>query len=280
LPWLPGYEASQPVRVGNAASTQFQLDIYGEVLDTLHVARRAGLDADDNAWRVERALIEFVESAWQDPDEGIWEVRGPRRHFTHSKMMAWVAVDRGIKAVERFGREGPAQRWRQVRETIHEDVCRRGFDAELGAFVQYYGARHVDASLLMAPLVGFLPPTDPRVLGTVRAVRTQLVTDGFVARYPTRPEVDGLPPGEATFLPGTLWLADALALQGRLDEAREIFERVLAVRNDVGLLAEEYDPRARRMLGNFPQALSHVALVNTARNLTRGGGPAEQRPRG
>jgi GH15 family glucan-1,4-alpha-glucosidase len=278
LPWLPGYEGSQPVRVGNAAATQFQLDVYGEVLDTLHVARRAGLDADDNAWRVERALIEFVESAWQDPDEGIWEMRGPRRHFTHSKMMAWVALDRGIKAVERFGLGGPAERWRRVRGAIHEDVCRRGFDAELGAFVQYYGARHADASLLMATLVGFLPATDPRILGTVRAVREPLVADGFVARYQTHPEVDGLPPAEATFLPCTLWLADALALQGRLDEAREIFQRVLAVRNDVGLLAEEYDPREHRMLGNFPQALSHVALVNTARNLTRAGGPAEQRP--
>jgi len=279
LPWLPGYEGSRPVRVGNAASTQFQLDVYGEVMDALHVARRAGLDPDDNAWRVERALIDFVESAWREPDEGIWEVRGARRHFTHSKMMAWVALDRGVKAVERFGLDGPVARWRRVREEIHADVCRRGFDPQAKTFVQYYGARDVDASLLMAPLVGFLPPSDPRIVGTVRAVREQLVTDGFVARYRTDPEVDGLPPGEGTFLPCTLWLADALTLQGRQDEAREIFRRVLAVRNDVGLLAEEYDPRARRMLGNFPQALSHVALVNTARNLTRAGGPAEQRPR-
>jgi GH15 family glucan-1,4-alpha-glucosidase len=279
LPWLPGYEGSRPVRVGNAASTQFQLDVYGEVMDALHVARRAGLDPDENAWRVERALIEFVESSWHEPDEGIWEVRGPRRHFTHSKMMAWVALDRGVKAVERFGLEGPAARWRRVREEIHADVCERGFDAQAGTFVQSYGARQVDASLLMAPLVGFLPPTDPRIVGTVRAVRERLVSNGFVARYPTTPEVDGLPPGEGTFLPCTLWLADALALQGRLDEAREIFQRVLAVRNDVGLLAEEYDPHARLMLGNFPQALSHVALVNTARNLTRAGGPAEERPR-
>jgi GH15 family glucan-1,4-alpha-glucosidase len=278
LPWLPGYEGSRPVRVGNAATTQFQLDVYGEVIDTLHVARRSGLDPDENAWRVERAMIEFVESAWREPDEGIWEVRGGRRHFTHSKVMAWVALDRGVKAVERFGLDGPVARWRGVRQAIHDEVCRRGFDPQLGAFVQYYGAREVDASLLMTPLVGFLPATDPRILGTVRAVRTQLMADGFVARYPTRPEVDGLPPGEGTFLPCTLWLADNLALQGDVAEAREIFERVLAVRNDVGLISEEYDPHARRMLGNFPQALSHVALVNTARNLTRAGGPAEHRP--
>jgi GH15 family glucan-1,4-alpha-glucosidase len=277
VPWLPGYEASAPVRVGNAATTQFQLDVYGEVLDAMHVARRSGLDPDDSAWRVERALVEYVESAWRQPDEGIWEVRGDRRHFTHSKVMAWVAVDRAVKAVERFRLDGPVERWRRVRAEIHEEVCQRGFDRDLGAFVQYYGASQVDASLLMAPVVGFLPASDPRILGTVQAISRHLMSDGFVARYQTHPDVDGLPPGEATFLPCTLWLADNLALQGRLDEARELFERVLAVRNDVGLLSEEYEPRTRRLLGNFPQALSHVAVVNTAQNLTRAGGPAEHR---
>jgi GH15 family glucan-1,4-alpha-glucosidase len=277
LGWLPGYEGSAPVRVGNAAINQFQLDVYGEVMDALHVARRSGLDPDENAWRVERALVEFVESAWHEPDEGIWEVRGGRRHFTHSKMMAWVALDRAVKAVERFGLNGPLQRWREARAAIHEEVCRRGFDDKLGAFVQYYGATELDASLLMMSLVGFLPPSDPRVIGTVAAIRDRLTRDGFVMRYATKPDVDGLPHGEAAFLPCTLWLADNLALQGQLRKAREIFERVLAVRNDVGLLAEEFDPKAGRLLGNFPQALSHVALINTARNLTRAGGPAEHR---
>jgi GH15 family glucan-1,4-alpha-glucosidase len=277
VPWLPGYEASAPVRVGNAAATQFQLDVYGEVLDAMHVARRSGLHPDDSAWRVERALVEYVAATWREPDEGIWEVRGDRRHFTHSKVMAWVALDRAVKAVERFRLDGPVERWRRVRAEIHDEVCQRGFDRDLGAFVQYYGAAQVDASLLMAPVVGFLPASDPRILGTVRAIGRHLMSDGFVARYQTHPEVDGLPPGEATFLPCTLWMADNLALQGRLDEARELFERVLAVRNDVGLLSEEYEPRTRRLLGNFPQALSHVAIVNTAQNLTRAGGPAEHR---
>ena len=279
LPWLPGYEGSVPVRIGNAATAQFQLDVYGEVLDALHVARREGLAPDDNAWRVERNLAEFVEEAWTRPDEGIWEVRGPRRHFVHSKVMAWVALDRAVKAIERFGLEGPLDRWRGVRDAIHAEVCRVGFDAGVGSFVQYYGADVVDASLLMIPLVGFLPARDPRMIATVDAVRRHLVTDGFVARYPTLPHVDGLPPGEAAFLPCTLWLADNLTLQGRIAEAEEIFERVLAIRNDVGLLAEEYDPAARRQLGNVPQALSHVALINTARNLEQGGGPAEHRSR-
>jgi GH15 family glucan-1,4-alpha-glucosidase len=277
LPWLPGYEGSTPVRIGNAASTQFQLDVYGEVADALHYARRIGLEADANAWRVERAMMQFVESAWKEPDEGIWEVRGPRRPFTHSRVMAWVAVDRAIKAVERFGLEGPVDRWRRLRATIHDDVCRNGYDSAMGAFVQSYGSQLLDASLLMIPLVGFLPATDPRMLGTVRAVQTHLVSDGFVARYQTRPDVDGLPPGEGAFLPCTFWLADNLALQGRHAEARAIFERLLAIRNDVGLLSEEYDPVARRLLGNFPQAFTHVGLINTARNLTRRGGPAEHR---
>jgi GH15 family glucan-1,4-alpha-glucosidase len=275
--WLPGYEGSVPARIGNAATTQFQLDIHGEVVDALHYARRIGLEADEDAWRVEGNLVEFVESAWQEPDEGIWEVRGPRRLFTHSKVMAWVALDRAVKAVERFGLEGPVERWRAVRGAIHDDVCRNGFDRELGAFVQYYGAKLLDASLLMIPLVGFLPATDPRMLGTVAAIQKHLTSDGLVARYQTTPELDGLPPGEGAFLPCTFWLADNLALQGRQDEARALFQRLLDVRNDVGLLSEEYDPGARRLLGNFPQAFSHVGLINTARNLSRRGGPAEHR---
>ena len=277
LPWLPGYEGAAPVRVGNAASGQFQLDVYGEVADALHCAWRFGLTPDENAWRVVRTMVEYVESAWQEPDEGIWEVRGPRRPFTHSRVMAWVALDRAVKAVERFGQTGPVDRWRHLREVIHDDVCRHCYDPKLGAFVQSCGSTLLDASLLMIPLVGFLPATDPRVLGTVRAIEQHLVTDGFVARYQTRTDVDGLPPGEGVFLPCTFWLADNLALQGRTTEARELFERLLAVRNDVGLLSEEYDPAARRLLGNFPQAFTHMSLVNTARNLTSGSGPAEHR---
>jgi GH15 family glucan-1,4-alpha-glucosidase len=277
LPWLPGYEGSSPVRVGNAASTQFQLDVYGEVADVLHTTRRVGLDFDENAWRVEQAMVQFVESAWQEPDEGIWEVRGPRRPFTHSRVMAWVAVDRAVKAVERFGLAGPVDRWRRLRRAIHDDVCRAGYDPALGAFVQYYGSALPDASLLMIPLVGFLPATDPRMLGTVKLIEQRLVTEGLVARYQTLPHVDGLPPGEGAFLPCSFWLADNLALQGRDAEARALFERLLALRNDVGLLSEEYEPISRRLVGNFPQAFSHVTLINTARNLARGGGPAEHR---
>jgi GH15 family glucan-1,4-alpha-glucosidase len=277
LPWLPGYEGSAPVRTGNAASTQFQLDVYGEVVDAFHYARRIGLEPDDNAWRVERAMVEYVESVWQEPDEGIWEVRGPRRAFTHSRVMAWVAVDRAVKAVEQFGLSGPVERWRAVRARIHTDVCRQGYDTELGAFVQSYGTKLLDASLLLMPLVGFLPATDPRVLGTVEAIRRHLVTDGLVARYQTQPDVDGLPPGEGAFLACTFWLADNLALQGRRAEAAELFERLLSLRNDVGLLSEQYDPDSRRLLGNFPQAMSHMSLINTARNLTRQGGPAQHR---
>jgi GH15 family glucan-1,4-alpha-glucosidase len=279
LPWLPGHQGSTPVRVGNAAATQFQLDVYGEVLDSLHVARRAGLAPDDSAWRVERAFADFITRSWREPDEGIWEVRGGRRHFTHSKVMAWIALDRAVRAVERFHLDGPVERWRSERAAIHADVCRHGFDPQSGVFVQSYGSQELDASLLLMPLVGFLPADDARVQATVRAIAEGLTVDGFVMRYRTHSAVDGLPPGEGTFLPCTLWLADNLAVQGRLDEAHEFFERVLAVRNDVGLLAEEYDPRSRRLLGNFPQALSHVGLINTARNLTRAGGPAEHRQR-
>jgi GH15 family glucan-1,4-alpha-glucosidase len=277
LPWLPGYAGSSPVRVGNAAHTQMQLDVYGEVMDALHSARKHGLAADDDSWRLEQALVEHVETAWKEPDEGIWEVRGPRRHFTHSKVMAWVALDRAVKGVERFGLDGPVERWRRVRATIHDDVCSRGFDRDVGAFVQYYDSRLLDASLLMIPLVGFLPADDPRMLGTVRAIQAHLSTDGFVARYATMPEVDGLPSGEGAFLPCSFWLVDNLVLQGRTDEARELFERLVAVGNDVGLFAEEYDPRTKRQLGNFPQAMTHMALVNTAANLSSSSGPARAR---
>jgi GH15 family glucan-1,4-alpha-glucosidase len=279
IPWLPGYEGARPVRVGNAASGQFQLDVYGEVMDALHCARRNAVPPSGPAWRVQRALVRFVESAWERPDEGIWEVRGPRRHFTHSKVMAWVALDRAVKAVEQFGHDGPVNHWRHVRDRIHADVCRHGYDPDLNAFVQYYGSHDLDASLLMIPLVGFLPATEPRMLGTVEAIRQKLMANGFVLRYPTAPHVDGLPTGEGAFLPCTFWLADNLALQGRLGEAQEIFERLLALRNDVGLLSEEYDPVARRLVGNFPQAFSHVGLINTAQNLTRRNGPAQDRPR-
>jgi GH15 family glucan-1,4-alpha-glucosidase len=275
--WLPGYAGSTPVRVGNAAASQFQLDVYGEVMDAFHTARRLGVPPDENAWHVQRRMVEYVERAWWEPDEGIWEVRGPRRHFTHSKVMAWVALDRAVKAVERFGLEGPVDRWRTARDQIHADVCAKGYDPEIGAFVQFYGGRLLDASLLMIPLVGFLSADDPRMRGTVKAIEERLTTDGFVARYPTVPEVDGLPPGEGAFLPCSFWLADNLALQGRHDEARALFERLLAVRNDVGLLAEEYEPRTRRLLGNFPQAMSHMALINTAANLTKARGPAQDR---
>ena len=277
LGWLPGYESSTPVRIGNAAWEQFQLDVYGELMDALHLARRGGLAPDENAWRVERALTEHLESCWSEPDNGIWEMRGPKRHFTHSKVMAWVAVDRMVKAVERYGLQGPVERWRSLRGRIHEEVCRHGFDRERNSFVQYYGGGELDASLLMIALVGFLPPHDPRVKGTVEAIERDLVEEGFVLRYRTQPKVDGLPPGEAPFLACSFWLADNLALMGRWEDARLLFERLLSLRNDVGLLAEEYDPAAKRLLGNFPQAFSHVALINTASNLSQAQGPAKDR---
>ena len=277
LPWLPGYESSRPVRIGNGAANQLQLDVYGEVIDALHHARRLGLESDADAWTLEQALLRYLEQAWREPDEGIWEVRGPRRPFTHSKVMAWVAFDRAVKAVEQHGLEGPVDRWRQLREEVHADVCRQGFDATRNTFTQYYGSTDLDASLLMIPLVGFLPASDPRMLGTVEAIERELMVDGFVHRYPTREHVDGLPPGEGAFLPCTFWLADNYALQGRFDEAQRVFERLLSKTNDLGLLAEEYDEAGGRMVGNFPQAFSHVMLINTARNLARRHGPAEDR---
>ncbi|HET7488192.1 MAG TPA: glycoside hydrolase family 15 protein [Acidimicrobiales bacterium] len=275
---LGGYEGSRPVRVGNAASRQFQLDVFGEVMDCMHQARRAGVAEDAHSWELQRTLMDFLEGNWREPDEGIWEVRGPRRHFTHSKVMAWVAADRAVKAVERHGLEGPGDRWRALRAAIHEEVCDRGFDAGRSTFTQSYGRPELDASLLMIPLVGFLPARDPRVVGTVAAVERELCEDGFVRRYAgaSLGEVDGVAGSEAAFLPCTFWLADNLILQGRKEEGRALFERLAGVANDVGLLAEEYDPHAGRLLGNFPQAFSHVALVNTAHNLGAGG-PARAR---
>jgi GH15 family glucan-1,4-alpha-glucosidase len=275
--WLPGYEGSKPVRVGNAAVNQLQLDVYGEVMDALYQASKGGMGGNEAAWQMQRAMLEHLEKIWPSPDEGIWEVRGARRHFTYSKIMAWVAVDRAIKTVESFGVEGPLDKWRELRARIHEDVCRRGFDRKRNAFVQHYGSPELDASLLLIPITGFLPPEDPRVAGTVEAIRRELTVDGFVMRYRTRSDLDGLPAGEGVFLACSFWLADNLKLQGRDEEARELFERLLALRNDVGLLAEEYDPVAKRFLGNFPQAFSHVALVNTAANLGERKKPVEQR---
>jgi GH15 family glucan-1,4-alpha-glucosidase len=268
------------VRIGNAAYRQHQLDTYGEVLDALHQARKLGLPASDEAWRVKRALIRALEREWEKPDEGIWEIRGPARQFTHSKVMAWVAMDRAVKFVEEFGADGEVDRWRSCRDKIHDQIWREGFNADLNSFVQYYGATEVDASLLMLPLVGFVDAKHPAMRGTVDRIQKYLVRDGFVDRYKTHTGVDGLPPGEGAFFLCTFWLADNLALQGRYREARDLFERLLALRNDVGLLAEEYDVPGKRLVGNFPQAFSHVGLINTARNLSAHGGPAEQRKEG
>jgi GH15 family glucan-1,4-alpha-glucosidase len=268
LTWLPGYKKSKPVRIGNAASTQFQLDVYGEVMDSLHLARAADIDPHPEAWNVQIAMLEFLESHWQDPDEGLWEVRGSRRHFTHSKIMAWVAFDRAIKDAEKEGLNAPLARWRRVRERIHAQVCKLGFNRANNTFVQSYESKFLDASLLLIPQVGFLPADDPRVLGTISAIEKHLLVNGLLLRYSTATRVDALPAGEGTFLACSFWLADCYALTGRRDEAEALFERLLALGNDVGLFAEEYDPRAKRMLGNFPQALTHMSLVNTARLLS------------
>ncbi len=277
LTWLPGFGGSSPVRIGNAAHGQFQLDVFGEILDAVFQAWRMGVPPDADVWRVTEALLAFLESAWKEPDEGVWEVRGERRHFTHSKVMAWVAVDRAIKGVERFGLQGPIDRWKALRAQIHEEVCARGFSLARGTFVQSYGSTALDASLLTMPLVGFLPATDPRVAATITAVEHELCHDGFVRRYQTEDGTDGLPPGEATFLLCSFWLADALQLLGRRADAERQFERVLSVRNDVGLLAEGYDTVRRCLAGNFPQAFSHVGLVNTAYNLSRHVAPLQER---
>jgi GH15 family glucan-1,4-alpha-glucosidase len=277
LGWLPGYESSRPVRIGNGAARQLQLDVFGEVMDALHQARRGSAHRNESTWGLERALTEHLEKTWHEPDEGIWELQSGRRQNTYSKVMAWVAFDRAVKSAEQYGLPGPLARWREVRARIHADVCAQGFDRQRGSFVQSYGSDALDASLLLMPIVGFLPPEDPRMRGTVAAIERELVEDGLVRRYDTRVAHDGLPPGEGAFLACSFWLADNLVLQGRLDEGRAMFERLLALRNDVGLLSEEYDTRTKRFTGNFPQAFSHVALVNTAFNLSRVHGPAMQR---
>jgi GH15 family glucan-1,4-alpha-glucosidase len=274
---LQGYEGAKPVRIGNAASEQLQLDIYGEVMDALHHARKGKLAADGAGWMLQQELLKHLETIWVTPDQGIWEVRGGPKQFTYSKVMAWVAFDRAIKTVEQFGLQGPVDAWRALRKTIHDEVCREAFNADIGAFVQSYGSKELDASVLLIPLVGFLPPTDPRVRSTVEAIERHLMVDGFVLRYDPSTSSDGLPGREGAFLACSFWLADNLVLLGRRDDARRLFQRLLALRNDVGLLSEEYDPRAKRLVGNFPQAFSHITLVNTAYNLSRAHKPAEQR---
>ena len=270
LDWLPGYEGAAPVRIGNAAADQFQLDVYGELMDAMLQARQGGLETEEAAWRLQVALLDYLEGAWDEPDEGIWEVRGPRRHFTHSKVMAWVAFDRAVRTVEDTGLDGPVDRWRAARAAVHREVCEQAWDGERRTFTQAYGSRTLDAATLLIPTTGFLPADDERVVGTVDAIQRELCRDGFVLRYDTADGDDGLPPGEGAFLPCTFWLVDALVLLGRRDEAQAMFDRVAALRNDVGLLSEEYDPVARRLVGNFPQAFSHVGLVNSALNLERG----------
>jgi len=277
IAWLPGYEASQPVRIGNAAHGQLQLDVFGEVMDALHQACRGGIGLREEDWAFQRALLGHLAQVWQQPDEGLWEVRGGPRHFTHSKVMAWVAFDRGIRAIETDGVEGPLDEWRAARGAIYEDVCRHGFDPQLGSFVQSYGSQELDASLLLIPTVGFLPPDDPRVQGTIAAVERRLFVDGFLRRYDPATSPDGVPGGEGVFLACSFWLADAYVLCGRMADARRLFERLVALCNDVGLLSEEYDTGRRRLVGNFPQAFSHIALINTAHNLARAEKPAEQR---
>jgi GH15 family glucan-1,4-alpha-glucosidase len=276
-PWLPGYENSAPVRIGNAAHNQLQLDVFGEIMDVAHQARRSGMSTNDTIWQVQLAFLRHLQSIWREPDEGIWEVRGEPQHFVHSKVMAWVAFDRAIKSAETFGLDGPIEDWRQLRDEISAEVCSKGFDAELGVFVQSYGAKHVDANLLLMPIVGFLPVSDPRIARTVAEIERRLLRDGFVMRYDTEATDDGLEPGEGAFLACSFWLADVYTLQGRLIEAEQLFRRLMALCNDVGLLSEEYDPRSKRLVGNFPQAFSHVALINSAYNLTRTEKPVEQR---
>jgi GH15 family glucan-1,4-alpha-glucosidase len=277
VPWLSGFDGARPVRIGNAAAAQLQLDVYGEIADAMFQAHEHGLPPVDRWSAIGRAFLEHLETVWREPDEGIWVVRGPRQHFTHSKVMAWVAFDRAVKWVQQLGVASQIDRWREVRDEIHADVCRNGFNSKMDTFVQAYGSEILDASLLLLPIVGFLPPSDPRILGTVRAIERRLLVDGLIFRYDTGEAEDGLPPGEGAFLACSFWFVDNLILQGRIAEAQSMFERLLALRNDVGLLAEEYDPRTRRQMGNFPQAFSHVSLVNTAYNLTRYKGPSEER---
>jgi GH15 family glucan-1,4-alpha-glucosidase len=279
VPWLPGYEGSAPVRIGNKAHEQLQLDVYGEVMDAFYQARRGGLARSEAAAALQIAFLDHLEKVWREPDESIWEVRGGRRQFTYSKIMAWVAFDRAVKSHDLFGRGNRvrAEHWRALREEIHAEVCAQAFDAALGSFVQSYGSAELDASLLQIPMLGFLPADDPRVVGTVAAIERGLMVDGFVMRYRSETAPDGLPAGEGAFLACSFWLVDAYVLQGRWDEARALFDRLVALCNDVGLLSEEYDPRSGRLVGNFPQAFTHVALINSAFNLTRAETPAEQR---
>jgi GH15 family glucan-1,4-alpha-glucosidase len=277
VPWLKGYENSAPVRIGNAASKQFQIDVYGEVVSSMYHAHRAGIEMDKTAWALQISLLQFLESHWQKSDEGIWEVRGPRRHFTHSKMMAWLAFHRGVQLVEECGYRADEhiERWRALRDKIHQQVCEKGYDPRQKAFTQSYGSSALDASLLMMPMIGFLPASDPRVRGTITAIQRGLTQKGLVVRYKkSRSNVDGLPGDEGVFLPCSFWLVSCLHLMGRKRQARTLFERLLKLRNDLGLLAEEYDPIARRQLGNFPQAFTHVALVIAARMLSGGRAPA------
>jgi GH15 family glucan-1,4-alpha-glucosidase len=275
--WLPGYESSKPVRIGNGAHGQLQLDVYGEVMDALYQAQRGGLESSAAAWALQQALLSHLAEIWRQPDRGIWESRGPERHFTFSKIMAWVAFDRGARLAREFSMSGPVARWSEIAAEIHAEVCTHGYDAELGSFVQSYGSKWLDGSLLLIPTTGFLPPEDPRVAGTVRAIEKRLVVDGLVMRHDPAEVETGLAHGEGAFLACSFWLADALVLLGRADEGARLFERLLALRNHLGLLAEEYDPRVGRLVGNFPQAFSHVALINTAQNLARRKKPAEQR---
>ena len=277
LDWLPGFCDSRPVRIGNGAYSQLQLDIFGELFDTFHTARRYGIDGNGEAWSLQKVLLQYLEKIWPAPDEGIWEIRGEPQHFVHSKVMAWVAFDRAIKSAEEFKLDGPVEDWRILRDRIHEDVCAKGFSAELGSFTQFYGGRTLDAALLILVHVGFLPPEDPRILGTIDAIERGLLHNGLLRRYSTETGVDGVPGDEGAFLACSFWLCDAYALCGRLDEAKALFERLLSLTNDLGLLAEEYDPVAKRQLGNFPQAFSHVALINTAYTLTHEVGAAHER---
>ena len=277
LPWLAGYEGASPVRIGNGAADQYQLDVWGEVLDGLHVARESGLGSSEEGWDLQRALMDFLEGHWDEPDNGLWEVRGPQRHFVHSKVMAWAGTDRMVKAVEHFGLDGPVDRWRGLRAQIHAEVCERGWDADKQSFTQTYGSPELDAALLLVPRVGFLPWDDERVTGTVRAVERELLQDGFVRRYRTEAGVDGLHGEEGAFLACSFWLVDALHGLGRTTDARALFERLLSLRNDVGLLAEEWDPVAGRQVGNFPQAFSHEPLVVTATELSSGAQPTTDR---
>jgi GH15 family glucan-1,4-alpha-glucosidase len=275
--WLPGYENSKPVRIGNAAHTQLQLDVFGEIMDVYHQARRCGLSTNESGWDVQIKFLDHLKKIWTMPDQGIWEMRGPAQHFTYSKVMAWVAFDRAIKSAETFGLEGPLDEWRKLRDDICIDVCERGFDKELGTFVQAYGSKQLDANLLQLPCVGFLPVTDPRIAATIAAIEKHLLADGFVMRYSTEEVEDALPPGEGAFLPCSFWLVDVYILQERYEEAETLFRRLVGLSNDLGLLSEEYDPRAKRLVGNFPQAFSHIALVNSAYNLTRTRKPLHQR---